>query len=116
LAVAALGVSIALPSLVDEERQWFKSRFRLSIGEISRNDSFCAHTIVADHMLVVGDATQDRRFCDSPLVAIRASGSTQVCRCRRAGPSARRVLSPAKPHLGLSLEQAEMLRDLATWP
>jgi hypothetical protein len=114
LAAAALGVPIALISLIDEERQWFKSLFGLSIGEISRNDSSCAHTIAADHMLVVGDATQDQRFCDSPLVAIRASGSTQVCRCRRAGASARRVLWPAKPHPGLSLEQAEMLCDLAT--
>jgi hypothetical protein len=62
LAATALGVPIAPISLIDEERQWFKSRFGLSIGEISRDDSFCAHRIVADHMLVVGNATQDQRF------------------------------------------------------
>ena len=68
LAATALGVPIALISLVDEKREWFKSRFGLSLREISRNDSLCAHAIVADDMLVVGDATQDQRFCDSPLV------------------------------------------------
>jgi GAF domain-containing protein len=68
LAAKALGVPIALISLVDEKREWFKSHFGLPLREISRNDSFCAHAIVADDMLVVGDATQDQRFCDSPLV------------------------------------------------
>lgn len=62
LAASALDVSFALISLIDEQRQWFKSSFGLSLREIPRNGSFCAHAIVADDVLVVADATRDQRF------------------------------------------------------
>lgn len=68
LAARLLGVSIALISLLDERRQWFKSRVGLDAEEISRGVSFCGHTILGQELLVVEDALADPRFADNPLV------------------------------------------------
>ncbi|WP_244817535.1 sensor domain-containing diguanylate cyclase [Caballeronia sp. Lep1P3] len=68
LAKRVFGVPIALVSLVDENRQWFKSCNGLKTRETSRDVSFCAHAIVGSDVLIVPDARADFRFHDNPLV------------------------------------------------
>ncbi|MEM7577817.1 MAG: GAF domain-containing protein [Planctomycetota bacterium] len=69
LAADLFGVPIALISLVEDNRQWFKARVGLEACGTGRDVSFCSHAILEPGQpLVVSDATRDERFADNPLV------------------------------------------------
>ena len=68
MAAALADVPIAFVSLVDQERQWFKSCQGLSVCETSREAAFCAHVVLSRKPMIVSDTLQDDRFADNPLV------------------------------------------------
>ncbi|CAH1043562.1 ATP-binding protein [Halomonas sp. TD01] len=68
LACDLFDLPIALVSLVDAERQWFKSHQGLAASETCRDLSFCAHAVALNDILVIEDTLEDLRFADNPLV------------------------------------------------
>lgn len=108
-------VSIALVSLVDEERQWFKSRQGLEAIETPRDISFCGHAILSDDIFYIPNALKDPRFADNPLVTgppnIRFYAGAPL-----HAPDGKRVgtlcIIDDKPR-EFSAEELAVLRDLA---
>ncbi len=75
MAAKRFNVPIALVSLVDADRQWFKSRYGLEAVETPRDVAFCSHAILGNDVFIVNDATTDLRFQGNPLV----TDSPNVC-------------------------------------
>lgn len=68
LATHICGVPISAVTLIDEDRQWFKSRVGLDERETSRDVSFCAHAILEPNIMSIHDMREDVRFADNPYV------------------------------------------------
>lgn len=114
LARRVFGVPIALISLVDADRQWFKSCVGLETRETPRDVSFCGHAILDDDILMVPDALLDERFHDNPLV-VGEPGIRFYAGCPLKVPNGSRLgtlcLIDVQPR-SLSAEDRELLRDL----
>ena len=108
-------VSIALISLIDNQRQWFKSRQGLQATETPREISFCGHAILSDDVFYIANALNDPRFADNPLVTgppnIRFYAGAPL-----HAPNGERIgtlcIIDDRPH-DLSADELSVLRDLA---
>jgi len=109
-------VPISLVSLVDAERQWFKSKQGLEVEEGPRETSFCGHAILGDTTLIVPDALEDERFFDNPLVTgepnIRFYAGVPL-RAIDGSKLGTLCLIDTKPR-NFEDEDAQLLLDLAT--
>ena len=75
LAARIFKMPIAAVTLIDSDRQWFKSCVGLETREVGRNFAFCAYAILGEEVMVVADAHKDPRFARSPLV----EGPPHIC-------------------------------------
>jgi len=115
IARASFGARAAFISLIDRERQWFKSTQGVELCETERSTSFCGHAIVSDQIMVVPDALADPRFADNPAV----TGELQVrfyagapLRSRDGYNLGTLCVVDDRPR-DFSTEQQALLRDLA---
>ena len=111
------GVPIALVSLVDANRQWFKSRQGLDVPQTGRRESFCAHAILQDGPLVIPDSHADGRFADNPLVTgppyVRFYAGMPL-----RGPTGKRIATLClidRQARAFTAQDVAALKDLACW-
>ena len=116
MAKRMFGVPISLVSLIDDDRQWFKSKRGLEADQTPRTVSFCGHTILGDEPFIVPDALKDERFKNNPLVL----GEPNIrfyagCPLRMSNGSklATLCLIDNEPR-ELEQEDLQLLQDLAT--
>ena len=116
IAQHSLNVPMVAFSLVDKERQWFKSEQGIGASETPRKVAFCAHAILQDDILLVPDATKDARFDDNPVV----TGDMNVrfyAGCPVRAPDGRKVGTlcaiDTKPR-DISKSDLQSLRDLVS--
>ena len=115
-AAEATGAPIAVMTLVDEARQWFKARVNLELESTDRDLAFCAHAILTpDDLTIVPDTLEDERFNDNLLVTedpnIRFYAGAPIF-TPDGYPIGTLCVIDAAPR-GMSEEQADALRDLA---
>lgn len=115
-AADATGAPVAVITLVDEARQWFKARVNLELEATDRDLSFCAHAILTpDDVTIVPDTLQDGRFSDNLLVTedpnIRFYAGAPIFTPEGYAAGTLCVIDTAPR--GLSEEQAQALRALA---
>lgn len=116
LAARLFEVPIALISLIDEKRQWFKARIGVEVAQTERKDAFCAHTILRHDALVVPDASLDPRFKENRLVLgemnIRFYAGSPL-RTRSGVPLGSLCVMDTKPRDDFDESQQELLSQLA---
>jgi len=116
LAAAVMRTPVALISLVDEDRQWFKSCVGVDLESSPREIAFCAHAIMGDDILVVLDATKDPRFRDNPFVTGEAhlrfyAGAPLVTRDKfRIGTL---CVLDSEPRTEVTTRELALMNDLA---
>lgn len=117
LAVKIFQAPISTLTLVDKNREWFKSCQGLPLRESARAISFCGHALVEEDMLIIPDTLRDVRFSDNPMVIgspyIRFYAGVPVkdMAGNRLGVFCVKDLKPRE----LSLEEQEILHNLAAW-
>jgi diguanylate cyclase (GGDEF)-like protein/PAS domain S-box-containing protein len=113
---AVLEVPVALVSLVDAKRQWFKSKTGLEATETARDVAFCAHAIQDDKLFVVPDAMADERFVDNPLVTgqlgIRSYAGVPLLTVE--GHAIGTLCAMDRKARRFTSKQIQLLQDLAT--
>jgi PAS domain-containing protein len=116
IAAQICNTPIALVSLLDEKRQWFKSHHGLNVSETPKDYSFCAHAINhSDEILIVEDARKDERFYDNPLVTEEPNivfYAGVVLKNEKNLPFGTLCVIHQNPH-SLSQDQIKILKSLA---
>ncbi|MCX7357407.1 MAG: MBL fold metallo-hydrolase [Alphaproteobacteria bacterium] len=115
IAAAAFDAPIALVSLIDRERQWYKAHYGFEFSETSRDMGFCSHAILGDDPLIVNDTLRDDRFAENPVVLgdphVRFYAGIPLHAADGARVGAFCIVD-SKPRT-LSAAQLRMLKDMA---